>query len=94
MLHKKDFKVSDRSLKTESCLNVNRPCERDFLHAPKMWAVVQISLPLKKQEDSAAILYLRRLLGDGNVSNVARRLNESRFIGMTNKVFQERLFWI
>ena len=47
-----------------------------------MWAVVQISLPHKNQEGSAAILHLRRLLRDGNVSNVARRLNESRFIGM------------
>ena len=61
----KTFKTSTTFFKTESCRKVNLPCDKEVLHAPRTWLVVQISLSHKKQEASVQILQRFKLLGDG-----------------------------
>ena len=59
--------------KTVSCLNVYLPRCSNTLQAPKMCAVVHISLLHKVHTASVVILHVLRLVGDGSVSNVGAR---------------------
>ena len=76
--------------KTVPFLNVYLPWCSDTLQAPKMCAIVHISLLYKVHLASVVILHLLRLVGDGSVSNVEARQNEVRFGGITIKVAQEK----
>ena len=66
----------------------------DILQAPKMCAVVHISLLHKVQIASVVSLHLLRLAGDGRVSNVQAEQNGIRLAGIANKVAQEKSCWI
>ena len=76
--------------KTVSCLNVYLPCCSNTLRAPKMCAVVHISLLHKVHTASVVILYVLRLMGYGSVSNVGARKNKVRLAGIAIKVGQEK----
>ena len=76
--------------KTVSCLNVYLPCCRDTLQAPKMCAVVHMSLLHKVYTASEVILHILRLVGDGSVSNVEARQTKVRLVCIAIKVTQEK----
>ena len=61
----KDDKIEASSLRTESCLKVKRPCDRETLQAPRTRAVVQISLEHKKQDDSVQMRHRFKFDGEG-----------------------------